>query len=258
MPLEATQAAFAGALLDPEAALPEGIIDPHGKPAPKRFAVYRNNVTVSLIEALATAFPTIEKILGAEFFNAMAREYVRAHPPASPLLMFYGESFPEFLSGFEPVGHLPYLADVATLEQVRRQSYHAADAELADPEFFSTITPDDLGSVCFEFIPSMYVLTSDHPVLAIWEWNAGSDAGSHSPLPEGGEDVLIFRPELQVEMRRLPPGGAEFLRALSTGATLGEAATAGAETEGFDLTQSISGMIECRIITAFTLTGATS
>ena len=36
-----TQSAFAHALLDPEAAVPVGIVDPQGRPAPKRFSVYR-------------------------------------------------------------------------------------------------------------------------------------------------------------------------------------------------------------------------
>ena len=46
------QALFAAALLDPDAALPPGVIDPRGRPAPKRFAVYRNNVASSLVDAL--------------------------------------------------------------------------------------------------------------------------------------------------------------------------------------------------------------
>ena len=57
MPLEDRQAAFAGALLDPRLPVPQGVVDPAGNPAPKRFAVYRNNVTVSLIEAKNPAAP---------------------------------------------------------------------------------------------------------------------------------------------------------------------------------------------------------
>ena len=86
MPLDQQQSAFAEALLDPDRPLPAGIIDPDGAPAPKRFAVYRNNVTVSLIEALAAGFPVVQRIVGEEFFGAMACEFVRAHPPGSPLV----------------------------------------------------------------------------------------------------------------------------------------------------------------------------
>ena len=110
------QAGFARALLDPEFAVPEGIIDPNGKPAPKRFSVYRNNVASGLIKALEASFPVIRKLVGDEFFAAMAVVFARAHPPRSRLLAQYGDAFPDFLSRFPPVSHLGYLADVARLE----------------------------------------------------------------------------------------------------------------------------------------------
>lgn len=256
MPLEASQKAFAGALLNPDAPVPDGVVDPEGRAAPKRFAVYRNNVTVSLIEALATAFPTVEKIVGTEFFAAMATEFVRAHPPSSPLLMFYGEAFPGFLESFEPVRHLAYLADVAALEQARRQAYHARDSEPLGPEFLAAVPPETLGTLRITLHPAVHILSSSHPILSIWEWNQAADQGRPAELPEGGEDVLVTRPELEVEVRRLPVGGARFLEALKAGAALGEAAEAGAGAEEFDLTANITGMLESRIATDFTVNGA--
>ncbi len=47
------------AILDPLATVPDGITDDRGRPALRRFAVYRNNVVVSLTEALETAFPVV-------------------------------------------------------------------------------------------------------------------------------------------------------------------------------------------------------
>ncbi len=255
MPLKSSQEAFAAALLNPEAPVPEGVVNPEGAPAPKRFAVYRNNVTVSLIEALATAFPVIEKSVGEEFFKAMAAEFVRAHPPSSPLLMFYGDAFPGFLEQFEPVRHLTYLSDLAKLEQLRRRAYHARDAEPLGADFLAAVPPKALGTLRVTFHPAVHILTSSHPVLSIWEWNnAGAPDGAS--LPQTGEDVLISRPELDVEQRRLPPGGAAFLQTLATAAPLGEAAAAGAAFEGFDLTANITGLLESRIVTDFTVDGA--
>ena len=107
----ATQTDFRAALLDPERAVPKGLTDGEGHPTTRRFAVYRNNVTVSLINALADIFPGVQKITGEEYFRAMAREYVRAHPPSSPLLFLYGQKFADFVENFEPAKTMPYLAD---------------------------------------------------------------------------------------------------------------------------------------------------
>ena len=70
--MSVSQAKFTQALLNPEAAIPAGLIDPQGRPAGKRFNVYRNNVIVSLMDAMETAFPVIQKLIGAENFRNLS------------------------------------------------------------------------------------------------------------------------------------------------------------------------------------------
>ena len=84
--LSDVQADFAAALRDPAIPPPAGVVGPDGGPAPRRFAVYRNNVLVALGNALAGAFPAVGRIVGEEFFRAMARNYVLETPPTSPVL----------------------------------------------------------------------------------------------------------------------------------------------------------------------------
>ena len=100
-------AAFAPALTDPTLATPDDVIGPRGKAAARRYNVYRNNVMVSLIDALAAVYPAVQRITGVDFFRAMARFHVRAAPPASPLLLEYGRDFPAFIEGYVVDGHVP-------------------------------------------------------------------------------------------------------------------------------------------------------
>ena len=94
------QPAFAAALLDPVLPPPADITAPSD--ITQRFNVYRNNVAAGLVHALAAGFPATERIVGAEFFAAMAQDYIRTEPPRSPVLLHYGESFPDFIAGFAP------------------------------------------------------------------------------------------------------------------------------------------------------------
>ena len=77
-------------LTDPSIKAPDDVVAAPGKRVVKRYNVYRNNVTVSLIDALAAVYPAIQRITGVDFFRAMARFHVRATPPTSPLLFEYG------------------------------------------------------------------------------------------------------------------------------------------------------------------------
>jgi len=213
-----SQALFARALLDPEAALPPGLVDPQGRPAPKRFAVYRNNVASSLTRALEAGFPTVRALVGGEFFAALALVYLRAHPPRSRMLMLYGAEFPTFLEGFLPVAHLGYLPDVARLELALRDSYHAADsAPLAAAEF-QRLLGADISGLRLRLAPSVRLLRSSWPVVSIW---AAHHEGGPAPEP-GAETALVLRPEFDPRPHRLPVGGEAFLASLLDGRTLGE------------------------------------
>ena len=245
---------FTEAVLNPDRAPPAGLVDPQGRPAPKRFDVYRNNVAVSLTEALATAFPVIHKLLGEDFFNAMAGVYLRAHPPQSPLMMFYGDAMPAFLQNFEPVAHLPYLADIARLELAMRQSYHSADSTAIAPDALGALTPDQLMETRFTLAPALRIVTSDWPIFAIWQFNMSS-----GPKPQmQPEDVLISRPEFDPQQTRLPNGAAGFIAALGKGHSLGMAFEQTAETHpDFDLGATLGLLLQTSALTSLT-TGTTT
>ena len=57
-------AAFSSALIDPRCETPAVVTGPPGKAAVKRYNVYRNNVTASLIEALVAIYPAVQRITG--------------------------------------------------------------------------------------------------------------------------------------------------------------------------------------------------
>ena len=237
-------AGFTPALLDPHRETPTLVAGPRGKAVGKRYNVYRNNVMVSLIDALADTFPATQRIVGEEFFRAMARLHVRQSPPTSPLLFEYGRDFADFIGNFEHARNMPYLADVARIERAWLDAYHAADAQPLAPGQLAAVPPDRLGETVFVPHPATRVVRSRFSAVTIFAVNRSSDSVDRLTCTEP-EDGLVTRPVLDVFVRRLPPGGAVFLVSLMEGAPLGGAAAAALEDdEQFDLAANIAGMIE--------------
>lgn len=213
-----SQAAFAAALLDPDAPVPPGLVDPFGEPAPRRFLVYRNTVAGSLTRVLEAAFPTVRALVGEAFFAAMAGAFLRTHPPRSRIMMLYGAEFPDFLTQFQPVEQLGYLPDVARLEQAIRESYHAADSAPLPEAEFQRLLASDIAGLRLRLAPSLRLVRSVWPIQSIWAAHA---EGATAPKPVA-EDVIVLRPEFDPRPRLLPAGGGAFVSALLSGSSLAE------------------------------------
>ncbi|MCK8482486.1 DNA-binding domain-containing protein [Aliiroseovarius sp. S2029] len=241
-----SQTAFRKALLDPQHDVPEGLTNPDGQQADKRFSVYRNNVAHGLSEAMLTGFPVLAKLVGDVFFREMAKVYLRIHPPASPLMMHYGAALPGFLESFPGTLHLKYLPDVARLELALRRAYHAADAAPIDPTTLTQLDQSTLMRARLHMSPACEVLITKWPAKAIWDFNM-----KDGPQPTGGaEDILISRVGFDPVAERLPKGGAPFVRSLIKGRSFGTAlGLATADTPDFDLTETLSVLIATHAIT---------
>ncbi len=245
-----SQTEFHAALLDAKTPVPDGLTDAEAQPAGRRFSVYRNNVAVSLTDAMHQAFPVITKLLGAQNMDGLSGIFLRQHPPTSPLMMFYGEAFPAFLANMPQLSHLAYLPDVARLELALRQSYHAADSQAAPTDALA-VPPEDVMQARLTFAPSMRIIRSDWPVHAIWRFNSEPDA----PKPTtGAEDVLITRPEFDPAPHLLPPGGANWIGHIQSGNTIGEAfEKTASETPDFDLGTTLALLLQGGAITSVTI-----
>jgi hypothetical protein len=246
-------AAFAPGLTDPAAGAPRDVVAAPGKGVVKRYNIYRNNVTVSLIDALAMVYPAVQRITGVDFFRAMARFHVRATPPVSPLLFEYGRDFPAFIESYEYAREMPWLADTARIERAWLDAYHAADLPVLAAEALGRIDPASLAKVRFMPHPAARVVRSSYPALSIFAMNRTD--GPVSPLCSSEpEDALVTRPEYDVTVSSLPAGGATFLIGLLDGASLGEAVAATfQETPSFDLQANLAGMISAGVFTAVQL-----
>lgn len=246
------QTEFHSALVDRARPAPVGIVKQDGTGAASRFDIYRNNRMVSLIDALAAVFPAVENLVGTDFFRAMAREFIIAHPPLSPVLIEYGGDFPGYVTAFEPAQSLDYLGDVARVEWAWHCAYHAADAESASLDLIAGLPPDRIAALRFSFHPSVHVVESEFPVISIWSANCSNPAKPDGPVKWCEEVGLIHRPGIDVSVSLVPAGRAHFLLALYRGETLMDAAGSAIHAQPqFDLSKAIADLLSLGIVTAY-------
>ncbi|MEM6440098.1 MAG: DNA-binding domain-containing protein [Pseudomonadota bacterium] len=210
------EAALAEALLAPKLPAPKSIA------SPQRFSVYRNNVVVSLIDAIAATFPAVHALVGDEFFRAAAREFVLGNPPSSPVLLNYGEAFPAWIAAFPPAATVPYLGDVARLEWAWTRAYHAADASPLTAARLADLPPERLLASRAVVHPSMALIASRFPVVSLWAQATRRRAKTSLDLT-AAETALVARPGDVVDARAISPAMAAFLQALTARETIGAA-----------------------------------
>jgi hypothetical protein len=181
--------------------------------------VYRGNVFGNWRAALGGAYPIVRAIVGADFFERLARDYAQVAPSTSGDLHDYGAQLAPFLDGYTHTRDLPYLPDVARLEWCAHLAYYAADASPFD---LSRPTQARLAPDCALF-------ESAWPLQRLWEAHQeGGDPASVN-LGAGPDRVLVHRSRWRVEVSSLRAGDYRFLERLRAGAELGaalEAATA--------------------------------
>ncbi len=245
MPLP-SPADFGAALLAPDVAPPLGLT-PAG-----RFAVYRNNVMSSLIEALAAAYPAVRSLVGERFFQAAAIVHVRAEPPTSPVLLHYGAGFPAFIESFAPASRLPYLGDVARLERAWLEAYHAAESAPLPLQVLRQIAGEATADARLTLHPSTRLIVSRFPIVSLWAANTGRSSHDAVDLSRP-ETALVVRPAADVQVYPIDQGFATLLGCLLRRRTLADAAGAAlAAMPAFDFAKALQHLFTRGVVIAIT------
>ena len=193
------------------------------------FAVYRNTAATALIEALRAAYPVTAEIIGDEGFDALALDFARAHPPASPVLIDYGSRFADFLAAQPWTSELPYLAGVAELERLATEAHLAADAPALAIGDFGRLGMDGLMALRLPLHPAARFAWLRTPAMTIWLAHR-VPGGFDELTPEWrAEGALITRPADAVEACLIEAPAHRLLSGLRLGESLGQAARAVAD-----------------------------
>jgi len=193
-------------------------------PLTNRLKIYRNNIVGSLTDVMKATFPTVEQLVGAEFFEGCARTFILQNPPTQGVLTWYGVGFDDFLKDFEPAKSLAYLPDIARLEIALNTAYYAKDDQALKAEDLSVIQPEQLADTIFNLRDSVELVSSSFPIDQIRDFCFANDENAQPPDMDGdGVHLLIYRPQLETQIITLNADDFLMLQNLKQGKSLGEA-----------------------------------
>jgi Putative DNA-binding domain len=193
------------------------------------FAVYRNTVIKSCVDALQANYPAVARLTGDAWFHAAAATYARETPPDDPSMLKYGASFPAFLLRFEPARDMPWLAGVARLDRLWMEAHTARDDTVLDPATIATLPAKKLaGAVLYPHAAARWAWFADAPVVSMWSRNRFGDFADDEPWAPTwkAEGALLTRAQGHVEWIALNAAAFAFLEQCASGGTLAQAAQA--------------------------------
>jgi hypothetical protein len=200
------------------------------------------------IGLLAARYPVTCRLVGRSSFRLAARRFIDSDLTERPLVHDFADAFPSFLRSGGDLACIEYVADVAELERLQHKAERAAHAPPLATLTLSKIPGDKLDKLRLVLHPSVCLLQSRFPIVTAWENNRTSR--TRGIIEQWvGEAVMVARPFLKVEVRRLPPGGYCFLRALCAGQTVAAAAgTANDVSREFDAASVLRLIEDAKVI----------
>jgi hypothetical protein len=228
MKLAALQQLFAAAALGTASASERACLEAQLQgslvlPVRQGIEAYRTSVDGKLRRSLEQIYPVSYRLVGEDFFQAMASAFLEHGVSRSPDLGDYGAEFPAFLSDFRPARSLPYLVDVARLEWLWHRAFNAPDQARFNLEALARVPPEHWDRLVFRLPAGAALIASDYPIHRIWEVNS-IPAASHDviDLDQGGIRIFVWRDGHTTRLDLLSELEWQLLQAFSSGVPFGE------------------------------------
>ena len=196
-----------------------------GLAAADRLSIYRNTLYGTLTNALRLSYPAVHRLVGADFFEAAAHEFIATRPPRGAYLDQYGAEFPDLLERFPAASSVAYLPDVARLEWSVSRALAAPDAAPLEVAALAAVAKSDQERVTFVPHPSLGLVRASCPADTIWRGVLEQDDATLAAidLDDAPLWLLIQRLPTGIDVRRMSEPAWRFTSALCAGRPLEEA-----------------------------------
>jgi len=188
---------------------------------------YRGNASAIAERALASAFPTVQQLIGETSFAQLARVFWHRQPPLCGDLARYGNTLPDWIADDPQLAAESYLCDIARVDWAVHTIEQAADVA-APPAGLQLLAELDPSQLMLRLRPALVLVVSRWPVVTIWQAHRSDDADRFAPVRQAfandvAETALVARPQWRGTVSVVDEATSKFMAALRSGATLARA-----------------------------------
>lgn len=180
----------------------------------RRLNIYANNIRHSLTDALKAVYKVTHQLVGEEYFNCIAKQFIPLYPSRSGNLHDFGREFPDYLQQLTNLNDVYYLPYVARLEWAYHIAFHAQEASGLDIQQLQVIPASQIDFILFQLNPSVSLIHSPCKILPIWISNQQAQPEQLLVLEETDEYLLVMRRDMEIEFHTLTKTEYAFLYAI--------------------------------------------
>jgi hypothetical protein len=212
-------AALARALLKRE--LGEIIAGDNRLSAKARLGIYQEAYFERLRRILREEYPVCSLMIGETAMSELIRAYLAAHPPSAPSVFHAGSRMPAFIRSHAQ-RFPPYLSDLAQLERILIEVFHAPDAPALELPDLRAVAPSQWPDLVLRTHPALEIAAFAYAVGNL----LGQLDGQQPPPPEPRPcTLLIWRQSDVVYFRELGPAESAGLQVARKGAPFAQMCT---------------------------------
>ncbi|WP_019616669.1 DNA-binding domain-containing protein [Psychromonas ossibalaenae] len=208
--------------------------------------VYRNSFVMGVTEALAVTYQHTLSLVGEEFFNAAARQFILQQPPQENNIMTYGDGFCDFLKSLEQLKEMPYIAETARFEWLLEQTANThIQTTVLDVDKLGKVQPEQLAEIIFHISQQVTLFHSDQDIQHLYQMLINEQV-QEADLNRSCCMALKKQPDFSVELIALTAQEYSLAEQIKHSRPLGQ-------IQPQELHQFLPALMEKHLINGFTL-----
>lgn len=215
-----TQALFQSALLDNhQQDILQHLVDDARVGVQKRLHIYQHAYQARMIEAAASNFPQLQRLLGEEPFAQCILAFLKQQPSTYRNMRWLGQTLPAYLQQHTEAH--PCHAPLATFEWCLGLAFDAEDIAPLSLAALTQIAPEQWPNMRMTLHPSVQLQSAAYDVLSLWQsLNQGKPKKSH--LRKKDIHYMVWRQDMTSYFKSISHDEFTSITALQQGARFGE------------------------------------